>query len=161
MEAEGRLRPFVFAALATAALLTLYLGIIWLAQGWDHAITQLGDDRWFIGAVTLGFGAQVGLFVYVRRLRVHAAAGGMAMSTGTSTAVMLACCAHHLSDILPVVGVSGAAIFLNDFKTPLLWLGILMNAGGVAYLLWQVRIQRRIAYHTPATQGGEPVPDRL
>ena len=51
---------------------------------------------------------------------------------------MLACCAHHLSDVLPILGVSGAAVFLSAYQTPLLWLGLAMNLAGVAYLLWQI-----------------------
>lgn len=141
--------PFVFASAAMAGLMALYLGVITWAQGWEHATRQLADDRWFIGAITLGFGAQAGLFVYLRQLRARAAVGGMAVSSGTSTVAMLACCAHHLADVLPVIGLSGAAIFLNDFKTPLLWLGIGMNLAGVAYLLRQVRKQRRLVCATP------------
>jgi hypothetical protein len=51
----------------------------------------------------------------------------------------LACCAHHLADILPIVGLSGAAVFLNAYKAPLLWLGIVMNVIGIIYLLRQLR----------------------
>jgi hypothetical protein len=32
-----------------------------------------------------------------------------------------------------IFGLSGAAIFLNAYKTPLLWLGIVMNLFGIAY----------------------------
>ena len=147
-----QLKPFAIAALAMAGLMGFYLGIITWAQGWDHATQQLADDRWFIGAIVLGFGTQVGLFVYLRQLRARAALGGMAASTGASTAAMLACCAHHLTDVLPVLGLSGVAIFLNDYKIPLLWLGIGMNYTGVAYLLWQVRRQRRLACSTGGSQ---------
>jgi hypothetical protein len=52
---------------------------------------------------------------------------------------MLACCAHHLSDVLPIIGVSGAAVFLNQYKTPLLALGVAMNVLGVLYLLRKMR----------------------
>ena len=141
------LRPVVFGLLAILGLLVFYLGIITLAQGWGHAVQQLADDRWFVGAIALGFGTQVGLFSYLRRLHACAAAGGVAASTGTSATAMLACCAHHLADVLPIVGISGAAIFLNAYKTPLLWLGILMNLAGVVYLLRNVRRQRHMAYH--------------
>ncbi|MDQ2995805.1 MAG: hypothetical protein M3R61_01935 [Chloroflexota bacterium] len=72
------LRPIAFGLLAVLGLLTFYLGIITLAQGWGHALQQLADDRWFIGAITLGFGAQVGLFTYLKGLHAHAAAGGVA-----------------------------------------------------------------------------------
>lgn len=143
------LRPIAFGLLAVLGLLSFYLGIITLAQGWSHALEQLADDRWFIGAIVLGFGTQVGLYIYLRARHTHAGAGGVAASTGTSTAAMLACCAHHLADILPIVGVSGAAIFLNAYKTPLLWLGVVMNLAGVAYLIWNIRQQQQMACHTP------------
>jgi len=142
------LRPVAFGLLAVLGLLAFYLGIITLAQGWGHAIQQLADDRNFIGAIALGFGTQIGLFTYLRGLHAHAAAGGVAASTGTSATAMLACCAHHLTDVLPIVGLSGAAVFLNAYKTPLLWLGIVMNLIGIVYLLRKVRQQRQMACHT-------------
>lgn len=140
----GWWRPVAAGMAAALGLLGFYLGVITLAQGWPHAVEQFAEDRWFVGAIAAGFGTQVGLFVYLRGLHARAAAGGVAASTGTSTAAMLACCAHHLTDILPIVGLSGAAIFLNAYKTPLLWLGILMNLAGMVYLLRRVS-QRRDA----------------
>jgi hypothetical protein len=95
----------------------------------------------------IGFGAQVGLFTYLRGIHTHARTGGVAASTGTSTAAMLACCAH-LTDVLPIVWISGAAIFLNAYKTPLLWVGIVMNLVGIVYLLHKIREQRRAACET-------------
>jgi YHS domain-containing protein len=145
------LRPLTAGALAMLGLLIFYLAMITLAQGWAHASAQLLDDRNFIAAIVLGFGMQVGLYTYLRGLHAHSAAGGVAASTGTSTAAMLACCAHHLADVLPIVGVAGAAVFLNTYKTPLLWLSIAMNLAGVAYLLWNIQQQRRMACHTPPT----------
>lgn len=139
------LRPFLFGALAALALVVFYLGIVTLAQGWGHAVQQLGEDRWFVGAIVAGFGTQVGLFVYLRGMHSRAAAGGVAASTGTSTAAMLACCAHHLTDVLPIVGLSGAAVFLNAYKTPLLWVGIAMNLGGIIYLARKIHQQRKVA----------------
>lgn len=141
-------RPFAAALLGVTGLLAFYLGVITLAQGWGHAVQQLIEDRWFIGAIALGFGAQVGLFVHLRAIHAQAAAGGMAASTGTSGAAMLACCAHHLADILPIVGLSGAAVLLNTYKTPLLWIGIVMNVAGVIYLLHKVGEARRMRCHT-------------
>lgn len=132
-------RPAALGATAAFGLIVVYLGIITLAQGWAHAIRQLVEDRWFVGALVAGFGTQIGLFAYLRGLHAQTAVGGVAASTGTSTTAMLACCAHHLSDLLPLIGLSGAAIFLNAYKAPLLWIGIVMNLAGVIYLLRQVR----------------------
>jgi hypothetical protein len=137
-----------FGVLAALALVAFYLGIVTLAQGWGHAVQQLGDDLPFVGAIVAGFGIQVGLFTYLRGMHVHAAAGGVATSTGTSTAAMLACCAHHLTDVLPIVGLSGAAVFLNVYKTPLLWLGIVMNLIGILYLVRKIHLQRKMAHAT-------------
>ena len=142
-------RPVTFGLLALFGLLAFYLGIITLAQGWGHASQQLADDRWFIGAIALGFGTQVGLFTYLRGLHAHAAVGGVATSTGTSTAAMLACCAHHLADILPIVGAASAAAFLNAYKTPMLWLGIVMNLIGIIYLLRKIVQHRDMSCHPP------------
>jgi hypothetical protein len=135
-------RPLLFGMSAAAGLLIFYLGLITLAQGWDHAVEQLGVDRWFAFAIMIGFGTQVGLYTYLRRMHLHAMTGAVAASTSTSTVAMLACCAHHLTDVFAIFGLSGAAIFLNVYKTPLLWLGILMNLFGIAYLLWKIRQQR-------------------
>ena len=151
VQGQALLRPLAFGLLAILGLLAFYLGIITLAQGWAHATQQLADDRNFIGAIALGFGTQVGLFIYLRGLHAHATAGGVAASTGTSTAAMLACCAHHLADILPIVGAAGAAAFLNAYKIPMLWLGIVMNLIGIIYLLRKIEQHRAMACHTPIT----------
>ena len=148
--AVGWWRPAAAGLAAALGLLAFYLGIITLAQGWAHAVEQLADDRWFVGVIAAGFGTQVGLFAHLRGLHARAAAGGVATSTGTSTVAMLACCAHHLAELLPIIGLSGAAIFLNAYKTPLLWLGIAMNLLGVLYLLRQV-LQRRSPHRRGAT----------
>jgi len=137
------LRPLIFGLLAALGLLAFYLGTITLAQGWGHATEQLSIDAWFVGAIMAGFGTQVGLYTYLRGMHLRAKAGGVAASTGTSTVAMLACCAHHLTEVFAVFGLSGAAIFLNAYKTPLLWLGIAMNLFGIVYLLWKIRQQQR------------------
>src|SRR5262249_24099421 len=131
-----------FGAIAALALLGLYLGVIGLVLGWEHAFQQLNEDRWFAGAIALGFGTQIGLFTYLRGLHAHAASGGGAASTGTSAVAMLACCAHHVADVVPVLGLSGVVIFLNAYKTPLLWLGIVMNLAGIVCVLRKIRLAR-------------------
>lgn len=147
MRVRRVLRPVAFSLLAALGLLAFYLGVITLAQDWRHAIQQLTEDRWFVGAIATGFGAQIGLFTYVRQLHARPSAGGVVASTGTSTAAMLACCAHHLTEVLPILGLSGAAVFLNVYKTPLLWLGIVMNLASIAYQLRKVHQARRMACH--------------
>src|SRR5262245_15307193 len=109
-------RPIVVGLLAALGLVVIYLGIITMAPGWTHALQQLRDALPFVGASVIGFGTQVGRFTYLRLLHARAAASGVAASTSTSTAAMLACCAHHLAEVLPIIGLSGAAVFLNLYK---------------------------------------------
>ncbi|HXH25529.1 MAG TPA: YHS domain-containing protein, partial [Vicinamibacterales bacterium] len=131
--------------IGSAALLTLYLGIISLAQGVEHAFEQLALDAPFVGLIALGFGIQVGLFTELRAVDRHhrAAAAVTAAGTGTSTAAMLACCAHHLVDVLPIVGLSAASVFLNAYKTPLFVVGIAMNLIGIVVIGRQLQQARR------------------
>lgn len=136
--ARSMARLVTSGMLAAAALVGFYLGTITLAQGWDHAVEQLQQDLFFVAALASGFGIQVGLFIHLRQ---HCAVrpGGVAVSTSTSNAAMLACCAHHLVDVLPVLGVSALAAFLGAYKAPLLWASLAMNLAGVAYLTYAMR----------------------
>lgn len=131
--------PVASGTVASLLLVALYLGLVTWAQGFGHAKELLWSDLYFVAAIASGFGLQVGLFVYLRRLvsmRTHRSAGAAtAAGTGTSTAAMLACCAHHATDALPVLGLSGATIFLNDYRLLLMGVGIAVNAIGVLLMV--------------------------
>jgi hypothetical protein len=78
--------------------------------------------------------------------RPTAAAGAStAAGGGMSTVAMVACCAHHVTDVLPIVGVSLAATFLTTWKTPLMGFGLAANLAGIAVMLWLIRRDRRRA----------------
>lgn len=139
--------PAACGLAGATALIGLYLGIVAWAQGLTHARELLWGDRYFVAAIALGFGTQVGLFVWLRRIarrwRMRGAAGVTVTGAGTSTAAMVACCAHHATDVLPVVGLSAAAIFLNEYRLPIMAAGLAMNALGVAVLLRLALRERR------------------
>lgn len=143
-------------AVGAAALVGLYLGLVTWAQGPDHALELLWDDRLFVGLISAGFGTQVGLFTYLRSLQRAMARSSVALTgagTATSSVSMVACCAHHLADVLPIVGLSGLAVLLVEFRTPLMIVGIATNALGIAVMLRELgRMRRhyRMAMATPA-----------
>ena len=147
-----RPRSLVAGVVGAGALLLVYLSIITLAQGASHALEQFAADAVFIGLIAIGFGTQIALFAELGAVDRHhrASAAVTAAGTGTSAAAMLACCAHHLVDVLPLVGLSAAAVFLNAYKTPLFLVGIAMNVVGI------VVIARRLdaARHECAMTGG-------
>lgn len=150
-------RSIVAGILGSATLLTLYLTIISLAQGVEHALEQLALDAPFVGLIAAGFGAQVGLFAELRAVDRHhrTSAAVTAVGTGTSAAAMLACCAHHVVDLLPIVGLSAAAVFLNAYKTPLFLIGIGMNLIGIVVVARQLRRARRACAIVDAMASGE------
>jgi len=147
-----RARSVAGGVFGAVALLLVYLGIITLAQGLNHAIEQLIADVLFVGPIALGFGTQIALFVELRAVdrRHRASAAVMAAGTGTSAAAMLACCAHHLVDLLPLVGLSAAAVFLNAYKTPLFLVGIAMNVVGIVVIARRLDAARQECAMTAA-----------
>ena len=147
--AEGGLtRPIIFGFLASSLLVAFYLGLVTAAQGFEHAAELLLEDWYFVVAIVVGFGVQVGLFVHLRtisrRRSTRSATALTGVGTGTSSVSMVACCAHHLADILPLIGVSGAALFLNDYRQPLMLLGIATNLAGIAIMVQLIRRTRRM-----------------
>lgn len=138
-------RSIAAGVVSSAALVAVYLAIISLAQGPQHAFEQLAADGLFVMLIAAGFGTQMGLFAELRTVdrRHRAAAGVTAAGTGTSAAAMLACCAHHLVDLLPLLGLSAAAVFLNTYKTPLFLVAITMNVIGIVVIARQLRRARQ------------------
>lgn len=148
LSARHAARPVAVGLVVSLGMLVVYLSLIALLQDWAHAVQQLGEDRWYIAAIALGFGAQIGLFSYLHALHAQAMKGPVAASTGTSSVAMLACCAHHVTDVLPVLGVVGVAAVLDAYKMPLLWLGIGSNVVGVVYLVRKIRDAQGMTCHS-------------
>ncbi|MBI4785993.1 MAG: hypothetical protein HY782_02980 [Chloroflexi bacterium] len=141
--------PIVAGLVAALAMFGFYILLLTVFQDFSHAMQQAGQDWLWVGLVALGFGAQIGLYAYLRMI-IHAAqaAGVTAMTgagTGTSTLGMIACCAHHLSDIAPLValtgasGLSGVIGFFNEWKYAFIALGLVMNAIGIVVTVRTIR----------------------
>ncbi|MBI2865265.1 MAG: heavy-metal-associated domain-containing protein [Chloroflexi bacterium] len=142
-------RPAVIGFLAAALLASLYVMIVGITQDFAHAFDLMTTDWYFVIPIVVGFGVQIGLFAYVRgvmklRKGARSAKAFAGAGTGTSTVSMIACCAHHLTDVLPVLGLSGAAVFLNDNRDPFMAVGIATNLLGIAVM---VRLIRKVHSH--------------
>ena len=126
----------------------VYLGIVSLAGSPAHALGLFWEDRALVIPILLGFGLQVGLFTLLKTglyLPVHAPASGAvtAAGGGVSTAAMVACCVHHVADVLPLVGLSAAAAFLANWKVPFMIAGLATNLLGITLLLAALARARR------------------
>lgn len=137
-----RRRGFLWASVAGTGLLLVYVVTLALANSLEHAFTEFVRLWPWMTALVGGFAVQVGLFVYARgaaRGTDAAGAGGVLASGGASTASMVACCAHHLTDVLPLVGLAGAAVFLTTYQSLFLLVGVLSNLVGLLYVLGLIR----------------------
>jgi hypothetical protein len=134
--------------LGTLAMSGVYLGIVSLAGSPAHALSLFWEDRALVIPILLGFGLQVGLFTLLKTglyLPVHAPASGAvtAAGGGVSTAAMVACCVHHVADVLPLVGLSAAAAFLANWKVPFMIAGLATNLLGITLMLLALARARR------------------
>lgn len=144
--------PIFASILASFGMMALYVLILTLFQNFAHALQQAAQDWLWIGLVALGFGAQMGLYVYLRLLVDAAQTVGASVATGTGTTTstlgMIACCAHHLTDLAPLVAfagassLSGAISFLNEWKYVFIALGLMMNGIGILITLRTIRKSR-------------------
>lgn len=142
---RARLRGAAWGTVAGAALLLVYVLVLALANSLEHALDEAARLWPWMLLIVGGFAAQVGLFAYVRAAtRWHEAgdARGVVVSGSASTASMIACCAHHLTDVLPLIGLAGAAVFLVRYQSLFLLLGVLSNLAGLVYVLGIVRRHR-------------------
>ena len=119
--------------------MSLYLMVMGLGSGsWDYTVRELLRLKFWVAPLILGFALQAGLFSYVRSYRLAAATGA-----GTSGLAMLACCAHHVTDILPLLGLTVIATFLANYQEWFLSLGILSNIVGIFLMIRQIRRMKK------------------
>ena len=121
--------------IASAGMLGVYFAVLTLVSGWRFAVEQFGEWRWFVLALAIGFGVQVGLLVYLRLTALAASAGKVVTTTGATSAIaMVSCCVHYLANFLPVLAVGGLVSFVDRYQVELFWFGIASNLAGVVYL---------------------------
>jgi len=133
--------PLTAFLLGSALIASFYIGILTWAQGWNYASSQLARDRWYVIPIIVGFGVQTALYSILRfRLFIPITSTShtgalMGTSGGTSATAMVACCIHHVTDVLPILGLSAAASFLTRYQRPFMLVGLAMNLIGIGVML--------------------------
>jgi hypothetical protein len=109
------------------------------------------QDRWIVIPIMLGFGIQTGLYITLKK-RLFVPVSNMGPSAAlagtsgaTSTLTMAACCAHHVTDGLPILGLTAAATFLAEYRTLFMLFGLGMTLVGIAVMLVILLRERRKA----------------
>lgn len=143
------------AGLAGAIFLTMvYFVIVSWAESPQHALDLFWQERWIVIPLILGFGVQMALYTILKKrlfvpsgLEVMAGMGPSGALTGaggaTSTAAMVACCAHHVTDVLPIVGLTAAATFLAEYQTLFMLIGLGTTLVGIAIMVFILVKERR------------------
>jgi len=60
-----------------------------------------------------------------------------------SIVAMVACCAHHVTDVLPILGLTAAAAFLAEYRIPFMLIGLGTTLIGIAVMLVILLKERR------------------
>ena len=130
----------LYGIVAAAALLGVYFVILAAVSGWEFTVSQFFDFWYFIVSLAAGFGIQVGLYSYLRNAVRGMDKSGkvVAVSGTTSTAAMISCCAHYLTNILPLVGAAGAIALVAQYQIELFWFGLACNLAGIIYMTTRI-----------------------
>ena len=136
MELKTLIKPGLIGTLACVLLLAVYFAVLTLVSGWEFTLTQFTMYWYFIVTLAVGFGVQIGLYTHLRRITSHTDASGkvVTVSGATSTGSMIACCAHYLTNVLPVLGATGVVALVAQYQTQLFWVGLAFNLAGVVYV---------------------------
>ncbi len=133
--------PISAFLLGSSLIAGIYFGLLTWAQGWTSAWSLFLPNRSYIIPIWITFGIQAALYTILRfRLFVPTASTRhtgalMGTSGGTSVTAMVACCLHHVTDVLPVLGLSAAATFLTRYQRPFMLVGLGTNIIGIVVML--------------------------
>jgi len=133
--------PLAAFLLGSTIIAGIYFGILTWAQGWDYAANQFSLNRWYVLPIFVTLGIQAALYSILRfRLFIPTTSTGhtgamMGTSGGTSVTAMVACCLHHVTDVLPILGLSAAATYLTRYQRPFMLVSLGLNVIGIIIML--------------------------
>lgn len=88
--------------------------------------------------------------------------GALTGASGTtSTLAMVACCAHHVADVLPILGLTAAATFLANYQTAFMLVGLGTTLVGITVMLSILIRERRKALANLITTVPSPAQEIL
>ena len=136
----------IFALLITTAISLSYFGLlVWLMGGVRLAKIQLMTFAPWMSLLALGFSIQLFLFFYERRFALNLAIAcdmhnkQMVTNGVTTTTAMLACCVHHVLEVLPFIGLGVVGMFFGRYQILFLELGIVSNLLGILFMLTNIQ----------------------
>lgn len=138
-------RAVAAGGIGAVAMAAFYTAVVWGASGsFSHLSDQVRTDWYLLVFIVAGFAIQVAFFTELRHVhrmhQIERTAGGA--GAGASTVGMVACCSHHLADLIPLLGATGAAAFLYDKRVAFMLFGLAVNALAVTIAYRRLRSAR-------------------
>lgn len=134
-------KPIRNALLATVGMLGLYFVAVGTVSDWAFAKDQFAQYWYFVISLAIGFGIQIGLYTHLKQLVASGQGSGkvLGVTGATSTAAMISCCAHYLTNILPILGAVGLVTFVAQYQTQFFWVGLAFNIAGIIYMVNKIK----------------------
>lgn len=128
-------KSILLGILGATLLLIFYFFTLSIISGKNFAFSQFNTYWYFIVSLAVGFGIQIGLYVYLKNA-VHCQEGSgkvLVISGTTSTVAMISCCSHYLVNIIPVIGAAGIISLIGRYQIEFFWVGLVFNIIGIIY----------------------------
>ncbi len=142
--------PFIFGMGIGILVVLFNISVASLAEGsLKSGYEVLVSNGVFTYLIPLAVSVQMGLFRYHRNLTAEKKLCGSekvgVAGSATSSLTMIACCLHHVSDLLPTVGfIVATSSFLIQYKNIIFIIGLSANAAGSAYIARAILKDRAI-----------------
>ena len=128
---SSKAKPQVVFITAFLGLLLLNIFIVAiLSKSIGFALEQFLSLKIFLVPIAVGFGLQAALYSLIKAKNALLMIGSGSINTGT----MVACCTHHIADLLPLLAIGGISTFLVSTQKYLLLGALVLNWLIVIYL---------------------------
>jgi len=143
-------KHYIYGGLASLMMLILYVGIMLIFNPLYYVIDDFISKFIWFSLLIIIFGVQIGLITFVRSVnnRRKMTKGQTALSGGISTTSMLACCIHHVTEFIPLIGISAFTIFLVEFQVFFLIVGMLFGTLSIMNIL--IHIKKHKVFESPS-----------
>ena len=115
-------KEIIAGIFGSLGLLLFYFGVMGISSGsWSATTSQFKELWYWMLPLSIGFGIQIGLYTHIKdqiskikntyqksplRQGYEGQAKSITVTSGTISSIsMIACCAHHLSEMLPIIGL--------------------------------------------------------
>lgn len=134
-------KSILYGLLASIIMLVIYFVVVGLISDWPFAKAQFAQYWYFVISLAIGFGIQIVLYTQLKQLIANGQGSGkvLGVTGATSTAAMISCCAHYLTNILPILGTVGLVTFVAQYQTQFFWIGLIFNIAGIIFMINKIR----------------------